>query len=101
MSISLAVLAAMLGSPIVWPFYYALLLVPLAIARPRFSALWLLPGLFFFAYRLPRPRLTASAVEPGGSAWPVPSDVPIAPWMLATPQPRCGRRSARPYPHWP
>jgi len=38
-SISLAVLAAILGSPIVWEYYYALLLVPLAIVRPRFSGL--------------------------------------------------------------
>jgi hypothetical protein len=82
-SLSVAVLAAILGSPIVWPFYYALLLVPLAIARPRFSALWLLPGLFYFAYRLPRPRLSSSAVEPGGSAWPVPSDVPLASWIFS------------------
>ena len=82
-SLSLAVLAAILGSPIVWPFYYALLLVPLAIVRPRFSALWLLPGLFYFAYRLPRPRLSASAIEPGGPAWPVPNDVPLASWIFS------------------
>ena len=82
-SLSIAVLAAILGSPIVWPFYYALVLVPLAIVRPRFSALWLLPSLFFFAYRLPRPQLSASALEPGGSAWPVPSDVPLASWIFS------------------
>ena len=82
-SLSLALLAAILGSPIVWPFYYALLLVPLAIARPRFSPLWLLPGVFYFAYRLPRPRLSSSALDPGGSAWPVPEDVPLASWIFS------------------
>lgn len=30
-------------SPIVWLHYLVVLLVPMAIARPRFSALWLLP----------------------------------------------------------
>jgi hypothetical protein len=82
-SISLAVLAAVLGSPIVWPFYYALLLVPLAIARPRFSALWLLPTLFYFAHRLPREQLKAADVEPGGVACCRPEDVPGAPWVMA------------------
>jgi hypothetical protein len=81
-SISLAVLAAVLGSPIVWPFYYSLLFVPLAIARPRFSALWLVPTLFFFATRVPRPRLGADELEPGGSACCRPSDVPLASWVF-------------------
>jgi hypothetical protein len=34
-------------SPIVWLHYLVLLLVPLAIARPRFSAVWLLPLLLW------------------------------------------------------
>jgi hypothetical protein len=38
-----AVAAALALSPIVWLHYLVLLLVPLAIARPRFSAVWLLP----------------------------------------------------------
>ena len=37
-SVALAVLAAILGSPIVWEYNYALLFVPIAILRPRFSA---------------------------------------------------------------
>jgi hypothetical protein len=82
-SISLAVLAAVLGSPIVWPFYYALLLVPLAIARPRFSPLWLLPTLFYFAHRLPRVPLRAADVAAGGAACCRPEDVPGAPWVMA------------------
>jgi hypothetical protein len=35
--------AALALSPIVWTHYFALLFIPLALARPRFSLLWLLP----------------------------------------------------------
>ena len=38
-----AIAAALALSPIVWLHYLVLLAVPLAIARPRFSAIWLLP----------------------------------------------------------
>ena len=81
-SISLAVLAAILGSPIVWEYYYALLLVPIAIARPRFSGLWMVLPLFYVTHRLPRELLGASQLEPGGSAWPKPDDVPMASWVF-------------------
>ncbi|HLA13520.1 MAG TPA: glycosyltransferase family 87 protein, partial [Gemmatimonadaceae bacterium] len=81
-SISLAVLAAILGSPIVWEYYYALLLVPLAIVRPRFSGLWMVLPLFYVTHRLPRELLGASELEPGGSAWPKPDDVPMASWVF-------------------
>jgi hypothetical protein len=30
-------------SPIVWLHYFALLLVPMAVSRPRFEPIWLLP----------------------------------------------------------
>lgn len=40
-----SVVAALFMSPIVWPYYYALLLVPLALATPHFSRAWLLPYL--------------------------------------------------------
>jgi alpha-1,2-mannosyltransferase len=44
----IAALAAGLAfSPIVWLHYFVLLLVPLAIVRPRFSAVWLLPLLLW------------------------------------------------------
>lgn len=39
----LAVALMLLASPLVWIHYFVLLAVPLAIRRPRFSALWLLP----------------------------------------------------------
>jgi hypothetical protein len=75
-SVSLAVLAAVLGSPIVWPYYYALLLIPIAIARPRFSGLWVALALFYVANRLPRELLEAADL-PG---WPV--DVPFGVWQF-------------------
>jgi hypothetical protein len=38
-----AIGAALLLTPILWPHYLVLLFVPIALARRRFSALWLLP----------------------------------------------------------
>jgi alpha-1,2-mannosyltransferase len=42
-ALSAALVSALLLSPIVWPHYFVLLLVPLALARPRFDPVWLLP----------------------------------------------------------
>jgi hypothetical protein len=42
-SFGLMVGACLVMSPIVWLDYYALLAVPLAIVRPRFGVIWLLP----------------------------------------------------------
>jgi glycosyl transferase family 87 len=46
-SLSLVIGSAIAASPIVWLHYYLLLLVPLALARPRLSALWLVPFVFY------------------------------------------------------
>jgi hypothetical protein len=51
-SFTCAVAATLALSPIVWLHYLVLLLVPLAIARPRFSVIWLLPILLWSS---PRP----------------------------------------------
>jgi hypothetical protein len=48
LALSAAVGAALLLSPIVWLHYFVLLLVPLALARPRFTPLWLLAPLPFW-----------------------------------------------------
>ena len=48
-SFTLALAAALAFSPIIWLHYFVLLLVPLAIARPRFSAIWLMPLVLFLA----------------------------------------------------
>jgi hypothetical protein len=42
-SLGLAVAAALVLSPIVWRHFFVLLLVPLALSRPRFDAVWLIP----------------------------------------------------------
>jgi hypothetical protein len=42
-SFALAIAAALAVSPIVWLDYFALAAVPLAVVRPRFSAVWLVP----------------------------------------------------------
>jgi hypothetical protein len=47
-----AIAATLALSPIVWLHYLVVLLVPMAIARPRFSLLWLLPVLLWAS---PRP----------------------------------------------
>ncbi len=39
----LGIAVSLLATPIVWRHYFALLIVPLAIARPRLSPVWLLP----------------------------------------------------------
>jgi alpha-1,2-mannosyltransferase len=51
-SFTCAVAATLALSPIVWLHYLVVLLVPTAIARPRFSLLWLLPVLLWVS---PRP----------------------------------------------
>jgi hypothetical protein len=42
-ALGLAVIAALIASPIVWPHYFVLLFVPIALTSPRLSPLWLLP----------------------------------------------------------
>jgi hypothetical protein len=42
-AIAMAILAALLATPVIWMHYYALLIVPLAVARPRLAPIWGLP----------------------------------------------------------
>jgi alpha-1,2-mannosyltransferase len=46
-----AVAAALAGTPVLWLHYLVLLAVPLALLRPRFSALWLLPVVLWICPR--------------------------------------------------
>lgn len=48
-SFALALAASIVLTPIVWQHYFTLLLLPLAIARPRFSWAWLLPLAYWAA----------------------------------------------------
>jgi glycosyl transferase family 87/dolichyl-phosphate-mannose-protein mannosyltransferase len=45
-TLTLTLAAALTASPIVWVHYFLLLLVPLALIRPRLSLLWFVPFLF-------------------------------------------------------
>jgi hypothetical protein len=47
-SFSAAIVCALLLSPLVWIHYYALLVVPIALVRPRRSWLWFIPILAFW-----------------------------------------------------
>jgi hypothetical protein len=50
LSLTASIAASLLLSPIVWLHYFVLLLVPLALARPRLTAAWvLLPLPFWFS----------------------------------------------------
>lgn len=42
-SLGLAIAAALILSPIVWRHFFTLLIVPLALSRPRFDLVWLIP----------------------------------------------------------
>jgi hypothetical protein len=46
-SLTLALFGAVALSPIGWQHYWVLFVVPLALVRPRFSVLWLLPVLSY------------------------------------------------------
>ena len=87
-AISLALLAAVLGSPILWPYYFAFLLVPLALRQPRFTTVWALLPLLWLVPLLPKETLNASDVAPGGVACCPPEDVPAAVWQFMHSPPR-------------
>ena len=53
-SFALAIVASILFSPVVWLHYYALLVVPLALLRPRYGLPWVMPLLLVLAP--PRPH---------------------------------------------
>jgi len=78
---TLAVVASLVFSPIVWLHYLALLIVPIAIRTPTFSALWVVPTAFCVA-----------GVSSGGDAstiaivWLV--AILLVLWTLLAPAPR-------------
>src|SRR5205814_10129930 len=47
-SLTLALAASLLLSPIVWLHYFVLLVIPLALRWSRFAPAWLVPLLFWF-----------------------------------------------------
>jgi alpha-1,2-mannosyltransferase len=46
---AISVLGALLATPVVWTHYYTLLFAPIALYRPRFSAVWLAPMALWIA----------------------------------------------------
>jgi hypothetical protein len=46
-ALALSVGVCLLGTPVLWTHYFALLIVPLALFRPRLDRLWLLPLVFW------------------------------------------------------
>jgi hypothetical protein len=48
-SLSAAVVAALASTPILWQHYLVLLLVPVAVCRPRLSAVWFVPWLLWLS----------------------------------------------------
>jgi hypothetical protein len=46
-TLTLCLAAALAASPIVWVHYFLLLLVPLALTRPRLSPLWFVPLAYY------------------------------------------------------
>jgi hypothetical protein len=72
---SLVVLAAILGAAIAWPYTFTLVVVPIAIAFPRYSAVWLTPMLLLAAELMPRPQV--ESLPPGR-----PDGVPPVVWAF-------------------
>jgi hypothetical protein len=60
-AMGLAVVAALVASPIVWPHYFAMAFVPIALLSPRLSALWFVPLLAWLA----------PVAQSGGHPWEI------------------------------
>jgi Glycosyltransferase family 87 len=86
-ALTLCLAAALAASPIVWMHYFLLLLVPLALIRPRLSPLWLVP----FAYW----PLGLSA-WPGGDAKPLGVALATTLVLIAAPLRRGAGDAVRP-----
>jgi alpha-1,2-mannosyltransferase len=52
LALTAAIAAALLLSPIVWIHYFVLLIVPVALARPRLAGLWFLPMVLWSTHTL-------------------------------------------------
>jgi hypothetical protein len=66
-ALALAIGASILGSPITWLHYFALLLIPLALARPRLSVMWLLPVFLWFPTLGPNTWQILTMIAVGGA----------------------------------
>ena len=93
-----ALLVGLMASPILWSHYLVLLLVPLAVARPRLDVVWLLTALFYLSPIEPPPSdlqvivvlLTASAI----AIRAVSVGPPFASWSFRRPGASSQQRAA-------
>jgi alpha-1,2-mannosyltransferase len=67
---SLVLIASLALTPIVWPYYFAILLVPIALSSASFGRAWYLLAAFWFVAFVPR-AVTDTSTPPDG----VPPDV--------------------------
>jgi hypothetical protein len=84
---ALVVAACIVASPIAWPNYSALLLVPIAVTWPRLSAVWLFGYMSWLTELLPKPRevVPEPCCRPDDvtpQVWALSHAVP-APWYAA------------------
>jgi len=85
-TLTLALAAALAASPIVWIHYFLLLLVPLALARPRLSPLWLVPLAYY---------PLGETAWPAGNAWKLGLALVTTLALLAATVGRDARRALR------
>jgi hypothetical protein len=88
-SFSLAIVTGLVSTPIVWSHYFVLLLVPIALARPRLSALWLVPvGFWMCSIRSGGdPRMILSAVTLTAVISVIALRPRSRPWQMPWPRP--------------
>jgi hypothetical protein len=88
-ALTFALAAGVVLTPILWLHYLVLLVVPIALARPRLSALWLVP-LAMTVFEL----LDLYRGWPRGDGWALLSVVAVVTFVFATALVRPGRRLA-------
>jgi glycosyl transferase family 87 len=85
-SFFLALASALCLTPVLWLHYFVFLMVPLAIARPRFSPIWLLPALLWIG---------PSPMNPAGHVAFLPALVAAIVFYRVVREPLQGIRSGR------
>ncbi len=94
-ALALAIAVTLLASPVVHLHYFALLLIPLALVRPRLSLAWALPlAMWVCAPEVPRPWQIAGALLLGAAM------VAVA-VRQGSIEPRVLRESGKPREHTP
>ena len=92
--LALALATSLVLSPIVWPHYFLLLLIPLAARHPRFGVAWLVPLLSWTAIGAHSSETAAIAFALGAASLVILLTIRAPRWAFQA----CGWRwrSARP-----